>query len=396
MLKGKTVILGITGSIAAYKTANLASALKKQRCDVHVIMTENACKFISPITFETLTGNRCLVDTFDRSFEFQVAHISLAQKSDLIMIAPATANIMAKLANGIADNMLTTTVLAARCPKLISPAMNTAMYENPVTYDNMKKLEGYGFEIIEPASGLLACNDTGKGKMPEPEILEKHILKYLAMKKDMIGKKILVTAGPTVEAIDPVRFITNHSTGKMGYAIARACMLRGADVTLVSGQTSVEPPMFVNIINVTSAEQMYSAVIDNFNDTDFVFKAAAVADYTPSQTHGEKMKKKDGDLEIELKRTHDILAQLGKTKRENQFICGFSMETENMIENSKTKLKNKNADMIIANNLKTNDAGFGTDTNVVTIITNDEVKELPKMTKFEVANAIIDKALSTK
>lgn len=395
MLKEKTVILGVTGSIAAYKIANLASSLKKQGCQVHVIMTKNACEFISPITFETLTGNRCLTDTFDRNFEFNVAHVALAQKADLILIAPATANVMAKMACGIADDMLTTTVLAARCPKLVSPAMNTAMYENPVTQDNLKKLESYGFEIIEPATGMLACNDEGKGKMPEPEILEKHIIKYLVGKKDMIGKKVLVTAGPTVEAIDPVRFITNHSTGKMGYAIARACMLRGADVILVSGHTSVEPPLFVELIKVTSADQMYDAVIDNFDDVDFVFKAAAVADYTPSKQHEEKVKKKDSDMAIELKRTHDILGELGKIKKANQFICGFSMETENMLENSKAKLKKKNVDMIIANNLKTDDAGFGTDTNVVTVITPNDSEELPKMSKFEVANAIVDRAISS-
>lgn len=315
MLKGKTIILGVSGSIAAYKIANLASSLKKQGCDVHVVMTKNACHFITPTTFETLTGNKCLTDTFDRNFDFNVAHVALAQKADLIMIAPATANIIAKLACGIADDMLTTTVLAARCPKLISPAMNTAMYENPVTNDNLKKLEGYGFEIIEPATGMLACNEEGKGKMPEPELLEKHIVKYLAMKKDMEGKKVLVTAGPTVEAIDPVRFITNHSTGKMGYAIARACMLRGADVTLVSGHTSVEPPLFVKVIDVTSADQMYDAVMQNFDDTDYVFKAAAVADYTPSVHYDEKVKKKDGDMAIELHRTHDILGELGKIKK---------------------------------------------------------------------------------
>ncbi|MEA4923328.1 MAG: bifunctional phosphopantothenoylcysteine decarboxylase/phosphopantothenate--cysteine ligase CoaBC [Eubacteriaceae bacterium] len=394
MLKGKTIILGVSGSIAAYKIANLASSLKKQGCDVHVVMTKNACHFITPTTFETLTGNKCLTDTFDRNFDFNVAHVALAQKSDLIMIAPATANIIAKLACGIADDMLTTTVLAARCPKLISPAMNTAMYENPVTNDNLKKLEGYGFEIIEPATGMLACNEEGKGKMPEPELLEKHIVKYLAMKKDMEGKKVLVTAGPTVEAIDPVRFITNHSTGKMGYAIARACMLRGADVTLVSGHTSVEPPLFVKVIDVTSADQMYDAVMQNFDDTDYVFKAAAVADYTPSVHYDEKVKKKDGDMAIELHRTHDILGELGKIKKSNQFICGFSMETENMLDNSRKKMSKKNVDMMIANNLKVHDAGFGTDTNIVTVITPSGVEELPKMSKFEVANAIIDRAIN--
>lgn len=396
MLKGKTVILGVTGSIAAYKAACLASALKKQECDVHVMMTENARRFIAPLTFETLTGNACLTDTFDRDHEFDVTHVSLAQKADLIMVAPASADVIAKLACGIADDMLTTTMLAAKCPKLVSPAMNTAMYENPITQDNIRRLERYGFEIIEPASGLLACGDEGRGKMPEPEILEKHILKHLAMPKDMAGKKVLVTAGATMEALDPVRFITNHSTGKMGYALAYACFLRGADVTLISGSTSAAPPFFIEPIRVGSAAQMYDAVMEHAGEADFIFKAAAVSDYTPLQYHDEKVKKKDSDMSIELKRTRDILKALGEKKRDGQFICGFSMETENLLENSKAKLEKKNVDMMIANNLKTEGAGFGTDTNVITIITADGSEQLPKMDKFDVANAIIDRALKKR
>ncbi|MGI6721398.1 MAG: bifunctional phosphopantothenoylcysteine decarboxylase/phosphopantothenate--cysteine ligase CoaBC [Anaerovoracaceae bacterium] len=393
MLDGKTVILGVSGSIAAYKTAALASALKKQHCDVHVIMTENACQFITPLTFETLTGHRCITDTFDRNFEFNVAHVSLAQAADLIMIAPATANVIAKLAHGIADDMLTTTVLAARCPVLVSPAMNTAMYENAVTRANLNTLENYGFEIIEPATGLLACNYEGKGKMPEPAVLQQHIEKHIARYKDLSGSKVLVTAGPTMEPIDPVRYITNHSSGRMGFELARACMLRGARVTLISGSTSLEPPLFVDLIRVGSAAEMYDAVIDNFDDADFVFKAAAVADYTPAAYHDDKIKKSGGEATIKLTRTRDILAELGRRKRDDQFICGFSMETKDLLQNSTAKLEAKNADMIVANNLKIKGAGFGTDTNVVTIITKDGCEELPTMSKFEVADAIIDRAL---
>ncbi|MFV0517298.1 MAG: bifunctional phosphopantothenoylcysteine decarboxylase/phosphopantothenate--cysteine ligase CoaBC [Aminipila sp.] len=394
MLTGKTVVIGITGSIAAYKTAYLVSALKKQHCDVHVIMTKNACEFIAPLTFETLTGNKCLVDTFDRDFKFDVTHISIAKKADLIMVAPASANVIAKFANGIADDMLTTTVLASKALKLVSPAMNTNMYQNPITQENLNKLKGYGFEIINPATGLLACNDIGEGKMPEPEVLFEYVLKHLAMPHDLTGKKVIVTAGPTQEAIDPVRYITNHSTGKMGYALAKACMLRGASVTLVSGKTSLKPPMFVDVINITSSKEMYEAVCSNFQDADIVFKAAAVADYTPAVTYDNKVKKKDDDLAIPLKRTDDILKHLGSIKKDGQVLCGFSMETENMLENSQAKLIKKNVDMIVANNLKVPGAGFGTDTNIVTLITKDNFQELPIMSKFDTANAIITKALS--
>jgi phosphopantothenoylcysteine decarboxylase/phosphopantothenate--cysteine ligase len=394
MLSGKCVVLGVTGSIAAYKTAYLASALKKQHCEVHVILTKNATEFITPLTFETLTGNKCLIDTFDRDFEFDVKHISIAKKADLILIAPASANVIAKLANGIADDMLSTTVLASKAVKLVSPAMNTNMYQNPITQDNLLKLQGYGFEIIKPATGLLACNDVGEGKIPEPEVLFEYILKHIAMKKDMIGKKVIVTAGPTQESIDPVRYITNHSTGKMGYALAKACMLRGAQVTLVSGETAIEVPMFVELIKVKSAKEMFEAVCANFDSADIVFKAAAVADYTPSVTYDNKVKKKDEDMSIPLKRTADILKHLGSIKRFNQLLCGFSMETENMVENSRLKLEKKNLDMIIANNLKVSGAGFGVDTNIVTIITKDGEKELPKLSKFDTANEIIENALA--
>lgn len=393
MLSGKTVVLGVTGSIAAYKTAYLASALKKQHCDVHVIMTKNACEFIAPLTFETLTGNKCLVDTFDRDFKFDVTHISIAKKADLIMVAPASANVIAKFAGGIADDMLTTTVLASKAIKLVSPAMNTNMYQNPITQDNLKKLEDYGFEIITPATGLLACNDVGEGKMPEPEILLEYIIKHLALEKDLTGKSILVTAGPTQEAIDPVRYITNHSTGKMGYALAKACMLRGAQVTLVTGKTSIAPPMFVDVVSITSSKDMYEAVCEKISSADMVFKAAAVSDYTPSVTYENKVKKKDEDLAIPLTRTEDILKHLGSIKKEGQVLCGFSMETENMLENSQAKLVKKNVDMIVANNLKVAGAGFGTDTNIVTIITRDGFNELPIMSKFDTANEIINAAL---
>lgn len=391
MLKNKCVVLGVTGSIAAYKAASLASALKKQNCDVQVIMTANACSFINPITFETLTGNKCLIDTFDRNFQYNVEHISVAKKADLVLVAPASANVIGKLAHGIADDMLTTTILACRCKKMLSPAMNTAMYENPVVQDNLDILKKYGWEIIEPACGYLACGDTGAGKMPEPEELLSFIVRELAFEKDLSGKKILVTAGPTQEAIDPVRCITNHSTGKMGYAIARAAMLRGAEVTLVSGPTALTPPPFVNVIHVKSARDMFEAVTSMAGEQDAIIKAAAVADYTPVTVSQEKVKKKEDDMSIPLKRTEDILKYLGEHKREGQFLCGFSMETEHMLENSRAKLEKKNVDMIVANNLKTAGAGFGIDTNVVTLITRHGIQELPLMSKDEVAHAILNR-----
>ena len=391
MLKNKHVLLGVTGSIAAYKAASLASALKKLHCDIQVIMTRYAAHFINPITFETLTGKKCLIDTFDRNFSFEVEHISVAKQADLALIAPASANVIGKLAHGIADDMLTTTLMACTCPKLLSPAMNTAMYENPILQDNLQTLKKYGYTIIEPASGRLACGDTGAGKMPEPEVLLSFILREIAYAKDLAGKKILVTAGPTQEAIDPVRVITNHSTGKMGYAIARAAMLRGADVTLVSGPVNLSPPPFVVVIPVRSAEDMFQAVTAASREQDAVIKAAAVADYTPLAVSEEKVKKKDGELSIPLRRTRDILKYLGEHKREGQFLCGFSMETENMLANSREKLARKNVDMIVANNLKVSGAGFGTDTNVVTLITEDQVQELPLMSKEEVAHAILDR-----
>ncbi len=391
MLKNKCVVLGITGSIAAYKIASLASALKKMHCDVQVIMTQNAAQFITPITFETLTGNKCLIDTFDRNFSFEVEHISIAKKADLVLIAPASANVIGKLAHGIADDMLTTTVMACRCKKLISPAMNTAMFENPIVQDNLTILKKYNWDVITPACGYLACGDTGAGKMPEPEVLLSYILKEIACEKDLAGKKILVTAGPTQEAIDPVRCITNHSTGKMGYAIAKAAMLRGADVTLVSGSVNIAPPPFVKVIPIKSAEDMFQAVTAAADEQDAIIKAAAVADYTPVHISNEKVKKKDGDMSIPLKRTKDILKYLGEHKKEGQFLCGFSMETEHMLENSQAKLVKKNVDMIVANNLKTAGAGFGTDTNVVTLITRDTVQELPIMSKDEVAHEILDR-----
>ena len=396
MLKGKTVLLGVTGSIAAYKIANLASMLVKLHCNVHVIMTQNATNFINPITFETLTNNRCLVDTFDRNFQYNVEHVSLAKQADVVLIAPASANVMAKLAHGLADDMLTTTVLACNCKKIVSPAMNTQMYNNPITQDNMKTLRHYGFEVIDPASGYLACGDIGAGKMPEPEVLLDYILKEITFEKDMKGMNVLVTAGPTQEALDPVRFISNHSTGKMGYAIATNAMLRGANVTLVSGPTNIKKPPFVNVINVKSAQDMFEAVTSNADKQDIIIKSAAVADYTPENVSDEKVKKKDGDMSIPLKRTRDILKCLGEHKKEGQFLCGFSMETQNMLENSRAKLKKKNLDMIIANNLKVAGAGFGTDTNIVTMITKDEEIELPIMSKAEVAGAILDKILKLK
>ena len=390
MLAGKTVLLCVSGSIAAYKIAYLASALKKLKADVHVLMTRNATNFINPITFETLTGNKCLVDTFDRNFEFSVEHVSLAKAADVVLVAPASANVIAKLAHGLADDMLTTTVLACTCRKIISPAMNTRMFENPITQDNLKICEHYGMEVISPASGYLACGDTGAGKMPEPEVLLQYILKEVQYEKDLKGKKILVTAGPTREAIDPVRYITNHSTGKMGYAIAKTAALRGAEVTLVSGPAEVEPPMFVNFVPVVTAKDMFEAVTSRSDEMDAVIKAAAVADYRPKFVNTEKTKKKDGDMAIELERTDDILKWLGEHKKESQFLCGFSMDTEHMLENSRAKLKKKNLDMIVANNLKVAGAGFGTDTNVVTMIRENKETELPIMSKEEVAGAILD------
>ena len=396
MLAGKTVLLCVSGSIAAYKIAYLASALKKLKADVHVLMTRNATNFINPITFETLTGNKCLVDTFDRNFEFSVEHVSLAKAADVVLVAPASANVIAKLAHGLADDMLTTTVLACTCKKIISPAMNTRMFENPITQDNLKICEHYGMEVISPASGYLACGDTGAGKMPEPEVLLQYILKEVQYEKDLKGKKILVTAGPTREAIDPVRYITNHSTGKMGYAIAKTATLRGAEVTLVSGPAEVEPPMFVNFVPVVTAKDMFEAVTSRSDEMDAVIKAAAVADYRPKFVNTEKTKKKDGDMAIELERTDDILKWLGEHKKESQFLCGFSMETEHMLEKSRAKLKKKNLDMIVANNLKVAGAGFGTDTNVVTMIRENKETELPIMSKEEVAGAILDEIFEIK
>ena len=393
MLSGKNIVLGVTGSIAAYKIANLASMLKKLHADITVLMTENATNFINPITFETLTGNKCLIDTFDRNFQYSVEHVALAKKADVVLVAPASANVIGKLACGIADDMLTTTVMACSCKKIIAPAMNTQMYCNPIVQDNMKKLSDFGYEIIKADTGYLACGDTGIGKMPSENVLMQYILRECAFKKDMTGKKVLITAGPTMEKIDPVRFISNHSTGKMGYALARNCMLRGAEVTLITGRTSLEPPMFVNVINVVSAKDMYEAVTENFDKQDIVIMSAAVADYRPVNTSDEKIKKKDDDMSIVLERTDDILKKLGEIKT-HQFLCGFSMETENLLENSTQKLYKKNLDMIVANNLKTHGAGFGTDTNVVTIITKDNIKELDIMSKDNVAEAIVDNILA--
>lgn len=393
MLEGKTVLLGVTGSIAAYKIAYLASALKKQQADVHVLMTRNATNFINPITFESLTGNKCLVDTFDRNFQFQVEHVSIAKKADVVMIAPASANVIGKLAHGIADDMLTTTIMACRCKKFISPAMNTNMFENPIVQDNLKTLEHYGYEVIDPAVGYLACGDTGAGKMPEPETLLNYILRECACEKDMKGLKVLVTAGPTQEAIDPVRYITNHSSGKMGYAIAKMAMLRGADVTLVSGRTALAPPPFVKVVPVVTARDMYEAVTSVGQEQDIIIKAAAVADYRPASVSDEKIKKKDDDMSIALERTDDILKYLGEHKPEGQFLCGFSMETENMIGNSRVKLTRKNLDMVAANNVKMAGAGFQGDTNVLTLITQDEEVSLPLMSKEDAAGKILDKIL---
>lgn len=389
MLKGKTVVLGVTGSIAAYKIANLASMLVKAHCDVHVIMTKNATNFINPITFETLTNHKCLIDTFDRNFEFQVEHVSLAQKADLMMIAPASANVIGKVAHGIADDMLTTTIMACSGKVIFSPAMNVHMYENPILQDNLQILKKYGYEIVEPAVGYLACGDTGAGKMPEPETLYQYILRELACEKDMKGLHVMVTAGPTQESIDPVRYITNHSSGKMGYAIAKRAMLRGADVTLISGPVALPPVPFVKMISVTTAKEMFEAVRDHLAEQDVLVKAAAVADYRPSEVSEEKMKKSDTDLQIDLERTQDILGYVAEHRRDDQFICGFSMETQNMLENSRKKLKKKKLDMIVANNLKDAGAGFATDTNVITMITEQEEKALPLMSKEEVAQELL-------
>lgn len=393
MLRGKCVVLGVTGSIAAYKIANLASALVKLHADVNVIMTKNATNFINPITFETLTGNKCLVDTFDRNFQFNVEHVALAKRADIFLVAPASANVIGKIAGGIADDMLTTTIMACKAPKLISPAMNTNMFENPIVQDNLKKLRSYGYEVIQPASGYLACGDTGAGKMPEPETLLAYILRTIACEKDMVGKKVLVTAGPTQEPVDPVRFITNHSTGKMGYAIAENCMRRGAEVTLVSGPVQIASPLCVTLIPVVTAADMASAVKECYKEQDIIIKTAAVADYRPAHPADEKVKKKDAESVLELERTEDILAYLGAHRRDGQFICGFSMETENMLENSRAKLAKKNVDMIVANNLKVAGAGFGTDTNVVTIITKDDNRQLERMSKAAVAASIVDEIL---
>lgn len=395
-LKNKTILLGVTGGIAAYKSASLTSLLVKSGAEVHVLMTENAKNFINPITFETLTGHKCVTDTFDRNFEFNVEHVALAKKADVVMVAPATANVIAKLAHGLADDMLTTTVLACKCPKIIVPAMNTAMYENPITQDNLATLRRYGMDIVTPASGYLACGDTGTGKMPEPSDLYEHILRHCACPKDMEGLKVLVTAGPTQEAIDPVRYITNHSSGKMGYSIAKACMLRGANVTLVTGKTTLEPPKFVHVVPIITAKDMFDAVTSRSKDMDIIIKAAAVADYRPSQVSNEKVKKADAELSIPLERTDDILKYLGEHKLPNQFLCGFSMETENMLENSRKKLAKKNLDMIVANNLKIKGAGFETDTNIVTLITKNSETELPIMGKDDVAFRLLDAILELR
>ena len=394
MLKGKTVLLGVTGSIAAYKIAYLASALKKLHAEVHVLMTKNATNFITPITFESLTGTKCLVDTFDRNFQFQVEHVSIAKKADVVMIAPASANVIGKLAHGIADDMLTTTIMACKCKKFISPAMNTNMFENPILQDNLKTLEHYGYEVIQPASGYLACGDTGAGKMPEPETLLSYILREIAAEKDLEGKKVLVTAGPTQESIDPVRYITNHSSGKMGYALAKAAMLRGADVTLVSGPCSITPPPCVKVVPVVTAKDMFDAVTFVSAEQDIIIKAAAVADYRPKQVFDEKVKKQDKEMSIELKKTDDILKYLGEHRTPQQYLCGFSMETQNMIGNSRAKLGKKHLDMVAANNLKVAGAGFQGDTNVLTLITQDEDVSLQLMSKEDAANVILDKILS--
>ena len=402
MLTGKTVVLGVTGSIAAYKMANVASMLVKKHADVHVIMTQNATNFINPITFETLTGNKCLVDTFDRNFQFNVEHVSMAKKADIFMVAPASANVIGKIANGIADDMLTTTIMAAKCPKLVSPAMNTNMLENPIVQDNIGKLRHYGYEIIDSDCGYLACGDTGSGKLPKEEVLVDHIMRHIAREHDMEGVRVMVTAGPTKEAIDPVRYISNHSTGRMGYAIAKIAMLRGADVTLVTGDVNIEPPRFVNVVNITSAQDMFDAVTEDAPSMDIIIKAAAVADYRPQTVADNKIKKQDGDMTIALERTKDILAYLGSNRDaygyENpqgrkQVICGFSMETKDLIDNSRAKLQKKNVDMIAANNLKVEGAGFGVDTNVLTLISKDDIMELPLMSKEECADRLLDELM---
>ena len=394
MLQGKTVLLGVTGSIAAYKIAYLASALKKLHAQVHVLMTKNATNFINPITFESLTGNKCLVDTFDRNFQFQVEHVSIAKQADVVMIAPASANVIGKLAHGIADDMLTTTIMACKCKKIISPAMNTNMYENPIVQDNLAILQHYGYDVIEPASGYLACGDTGAGKMPEPEMLLEYILREIAKEKDLSGRKVLVTAGPTQEAIDPVRYITNHSSGKMGYALAKAAMLRGAQVTLVSGPCAIEPPPFVKLVPIVTAKEMFDAVTSVSFEQDIIIKAAAVADYRPAKVFDDKVKKQEGQMSIELEKTDDILQYLGDNRVPGQFLCGFSMETQNMLGNSRAKLGKKHLDMVAANNLKVAGAGFQGDTNVLTLITQDEDVSLQLMSKEDAANIILDKILS--
>ena len=392
MLTGKTVVLGVTGGIAAYKMPNVARMLKKMHCNVHVIMTQNATNFITATTFETLTGNKCLIDTFDRNFEFSVEHVAIAKQADLVLIAPATANVIGKIAGGIADDMLTTTVMACTCKILIAPAMNHNMYHNSIVLENIEKLKRHGYEIIDPVCGMLANGDTGDGKLPSEETLVSYVVRELAHEKDLHGKKVLVTAGPTQEAIDPVRYITNHSTGKMGYALAEAAMLRGAEVTLISGPTAIEPPMFVNVIPIISAQEMFEKVATNATENDIIIKAAAVADYRPKEVCDEKIKKSDHDTEIELERTTDILAYLGKNKGKT-FLCGFSMETENMLENSRRKLDKKNLDMIVANNLKDKGAGFGVDTNLITIITRDRELQLELMSKQDAANCILDEII---
>lgn len=394
-LKGKCVLLGITGGIAAYKMANVASALRKAGADVEVIMTRNATQFITPLTFETLTNHKCMVDTFDRDFKFEVTHISLAKKADVILVAPATANVIAKMAHGIADDMLTTVVLAARCPKLVAPAMNTGMLENPITQDNLQTLAHYGFTVIPSESGLLACKDVGSGRLPKEQVLLDYIYRAIARPKDLAGLRVTVTAGATQEALDPVRYLTNHSTGKMGYAVARAAMLRGAEVTLIHGPTALPAVPFVEDVPIVSAQDMYDAVTARFAATDVLVMAAAVADYRPAAVSDEKIKKKDGDLSIPLARTPDILGTIGPQK-EGQFLCGFSMETQNMLENSAAKLQKKNLDMVVANNLKVAGAGFGVDTNVVTFLTPDGARELPLMSKDDVADAILDEILARR
>lgn len=393
MLKGKSVLLGVTGGIAAYKMAGVCSRLIKLHADTDVIMTENACHFITPITFESLTSHKCMTDTFDRNFQFDIKHISMAQKADVLLIAPATANVIGKLANGIADDMLTTTALACTCEKIIAPAMNTNMFTNQIVQDNLEKLRNYGWTVIPPDSGRLACGSVGTGKMPSEDVLVSYILKAIACEKDYAGKKVLITAGATQEALDPVRYITNHSTGKMGYAAAYRAMLRGADVTLITGRTAIESPPFVETIQITSAEDMYNAVTERFSESDVAIMAAAVADYTPENFSENKIKKHSGDMYIPLKRTKDILSEICKSKRDNQFVCGFSMETENLIENSRRKLETKNCNMIAANSLKCSGAGFGTDTNVITLITKDNIEELPIMSKEDAADRILDTIL---